>query len=95
MQWCNCNNDDFIFNLSNIENDINAPVRCYSCGNRVDNETLIILLLRETIKLKEFIITLEEEKMKREREEYEEKEQERKELEKMDSEADRFTILDL
>ena len=44
MNWCNCNHDVY-YNLSAIINE--DSLTCWSCGNRIPNENLISLLIKE------------------------------------------------
>lgn len=48
MQWCNCNHDNF-YDLSACINE--NDLTCWSCNNRINNEDVIVLLLREVKKL--------------------------------------------
>ena len=97
MQWCNCdyNVSSYSNNISNIDNNLDAPPRCFSCGSRVSNETIIMLLLKETIELKEFIEILRLERVEKENEEFEEERREQQAMDKIDKQTERFHILDL
>ena len=94
--WCNCGyNENSYLNISNIDNGFNAPPRCFSCGNIITNDTIIMLLLREVIELKYQVEILGEEKRKREDKELEEELKEQKDIEMINRESERFNILDL
>ncbi len=96
MQWCSCDyGGNYSYGVSNIDNNPDAPPRCFSCGNRINNETIIMLLLKETIELKESIRILEEDKIKRDNDKLEEQMEEQREIDNMDRGSDRFSILDL
>lgn len=108
MQWCNCSHDDDYYNLSTSVNEcgLNGHPTCWSCNNRIANEDLILLLMKEVKRLNQTVEQLEFEKQDRERikfeeevkkmdEEAKEMEEDRIALENVDKQTERFIILDL
>ena len=48
MNWCNCNHDNY-YNLSTSINE--DSLTCWTCANRITNEDLIQLLIKEVKRL--------------------------------------------
>lgn len=56
MNWCNCNHDNY-YNLSTSINE--DTLTCWTCANRMTNEDLIQLLIKDVKKLNEEAENLE------------------------------------
>ena len=95
MGWCNCYAED----VSNINEysaqDNNGFVTCNICGQRINNESLILLLIKEVKRLSICVQDLLYYQEERDRIKEEERKQEEKAMEKLRSESERFNILDL
>lgn len=95
MNWCNCDHDQN-YNISDINNGYHdGHSVCFSCGNSINNDDMIILLVKEVKRLSLYVEDLEFEKMERERIKIEEEVVELNELKKIAAESERFNILDL
>lgn len=96
MNWCNCNHDVY-YNLSTSINE--DSLKCWTCGNRITNEDLISLLIREVKKLYETVQVLEFERVGRESEKFNEEHKKMEEAriaaEKISKQTERFEIMDL
>ena len=56
MNWCNCNHDSY-YNLSTSINE--DTLTCWTCANRITNEDLISLLMKELKQLNDKVEDLE------------------------------------
>ena len=96
MQWCNCNHNDYYRLGSSVDelgND--GHPTCYRCGCGINNEDIILLLVKEVKRLSISIEMLEFEKMDRERVRNEDEVEEDEAMKRIEAEDNRFNILDL
>jgi len=96
MQWCNCNHNDY-YDLNSSVNEFGNEGRpsCSQCGNPINNEDMILLLLKEVKRLKISIEDLEFEKMERDTIKNEEAIKESENMKRIVVESNRFDMLDL
>ena len=100
MPWCSCDHKNSYEPLSNINMDgINGSIVCYGCGDAINQQDIVILLLEETKRLQNAVTELEREKGRRDKlevdQEFKKMEEDQKFLDQMDKDTERFDILDL